>query len=142
MCIVGRPGDLGGRERRQLAGQGGQVGEDGHGLEAGFVGVGPAGQLVQVAADPGQLAGARLLDIDAAGGPGPDAAEGTADELREGQAGCRWRWLASRRARRVCSGSRARRFCGRGLGGGMGDSKRRDSTRPEWGLRGETPHQA
>ena len=84
MCIVGLRGELGRRERRQLAGQGGQVGDDGHGVEAGLVGVGPPGQLVEVAADPGQLAGPGLLDINAASGPGPDAAEGAADEGREG----------------------------------------------------------
>lgn len=66
-----------------------QVGNNGHGLQGRGVSVGPPRQLVEVAPDPGQLAGALTLEVRPASRPGPDVAEGTPDELGEGDTGGR-----------------------------------------------------
>ena len=85
MCIAIREPDVGQRRERPLDGD--QVDDDLDGVDPALVGVGPAGDLVEVVADPRDLPGALALDLGRWGGPRPRARHGLPQQGRQRNAG-------------------------------------------------------
>ena len=82
---IGVGGPAGG-QRRERPLDGDQVGDDLDGLGCRGEGVGPAGDLVEVAADPRDLPGALALHLGVRHGPGAHPANRPAHQIRQRQA--------------------------------------------------------